>query len=510
MKKLNTYSVAPIAQLVACGLLSFSTLTVADTSPGNYAESHHPSGYPITEAESELSIKEMIDAAVALLGPPDVVQAPPSLLQSADPVIWIDYLANDLDRITEWLESSSETLEIIAKGGNEQNGDVQKLARAYYDVLNHIEHTLRMHAEIDASAALAVAQASSSVDTNSMLTHGVLHTWSTLNPEAALDWVMAVGDPMLEEQYRFTVIYRWMSKDPESALLAIQSLPRDTNTAYYLSDYAVQMVQSDPYAAYLWADALPNNEDRLLAISRLSNEWAYNDSENFLHFVSSLPLDLQSQLIRENSTTIVSQKVYQDPMGALTWADSLGKDDRNIARQVAFTTWFYEDAETALSQSQQLLDDVEYENFMLSMAYELPRYDFDYALDVFNRSNHSIRSAMVYSLIEPMVQTDIDSAIEWVAQLPRDSGEKRTHSLATLGLVQNLTIDHPELAMEHLLAYHGENREDVLREGFWNIAVQRLPFAKQSIDNLELTEEESTLFNEILGNAEEFNGGHGC
>lgn len=485
---------------VALGILAFSSFAIADDAVHQY---NKPAEFTELHGETDLTLRELIEVAVSLLTLPSPAP-PPSLIDEPEAEPMIEYLGDDPERIAIWLESTAMLVSLFSDDNH------HPVASSYYKVLAHVEQVLMTLAETDAYSALEIASQSTADESKSQLTHAVLHIWSTYSPSSALAWVTQHDDSALLEQYASTVVYQWLTADPESAIAAVQSLPRNGYTPYFMADYAAHLAQADPLSAYAWAKALPASEDSEVAIQRIANEWAYTDTQSFLDFVDSLSADERGSLISDNSTTIVVQKVQQDPFDALQWAESLDKDDRDLARQVAFTSWFYEHPEAALSHGQQSLEDHEYNQFVESIAYELPAHDLGIAINEFNRGVVSIQNALAYSLVAPMVEDSLDSAVEWINQLPRDNEEHYVHSTAVLGLVQSLVTENPELALHYLLGYQGHNRTDILTEGFWSIALQQRVFAALAVEQEGLTEEDRALFIDILESAGKSDEYHGC
>ncbi|HYR23080.1 MAG TPA: hypothetical protein VEP30_09195 [Chthoniobacterales bacterium] len=161
----------------------------------------------------------------------------------------------------------------------------------------------------------------------------IAYAWGTLDPSSALHWVeKQKGNESVNADSLFQeAIIGWCLKDMAGASNYVQQHLDDPSARSSVRDVAQSMCTRSIEDATNWAARLPAGEARSDAQSQIASVWTEKDPAAAAHWVSTLPEDEQTNLVR----TIASNWVDSDWNQASQWINSLTGAARDQALAVA-------------------------------------------------------------------------------------------------------------------------------------------------------------------------------
>ena len=118
----------------------------------------------------------------------------------------------------------------------------------------------------------------------------VAYDWISRDPNAALDWIMSVSDPLLREKLIGVGAQAYAATDPRLAADWLISTVKSDGT---LNDAVLHVLDAwvaiTPAAAAQWVAGLPEGGTRDAAVDNIVRQWLQTDSGAATAWILSLP-----------------------------------------------------------------------------------------------------------------------------------------------------------------------------------------------------------------------------
>jgi hypothetical protein len=128
--------------------------------------------------------------------------------------------------------------------------------------------------------AVKLAQQMKPGDAQTNLLRGVVCGWVSTDPNAALDWINSVNDPLLREQMTASAAQAYALTDPAQAAAWLVS---EVKSDGVIKDSALNILSTwvtiDPAAAANWAAQFPEGDIKAAAVKTVSTYWQQTDPD---------------------------------------------------------------------------------------------------------------------------------------------------------------------------------------------------------------------------------------
>lgn len=185
------------------------------------------------------------------------------------------------------------------------------------------------------TGALAWAQTLPAGDLRGKVLNNIMDSWAAKDPVAAGQYVaqMPAGPEQESAAARLATL---LAGNPTQAIAWAQSLGSPAARSAAVINLASAWAQRDPAAAAQWAGSLQPAEVRSEALNGAMSYWLMQDSAAARNYIFGLSGDTQVSV----AAHLAPGLAQRDPVGTLTWAQTLPSADAREATTIAaYARW---------------------------------------------------------------------------------------------------------------------------------------------------------------------------
>ncbi len=275
-----------------------------------------------------------------------------------------------------------------------------------------------------------------------------LYALADLSPADAIRYVETLATAA-EQREQFGWLARYLARSATLEVNYSVLIHSAANRRYFEQTYGSQAAAADPEAALKKALAAPQSADSQRQILTALQELATQDPVRAVEYLEQTLVSPDSRRPRE---MIVATIAASDPDLALTWArEHDSSTDQSmlvgVLKQIAAS-----DPQFALSEAQSLKNLQSRDRVISAVTMNLAGSDPEQAIQVLEQiSNEQMKSASASQIAAAWAQTDFDGALNWVSSLD-DSTRRQT--LRTIG--QHLVRSDVDKAIDLLAQFPGD------------------------------------------------------
>jgi len=210
------------------------------------------------------------------------------------------WLKVDLAQAADWIAARADATEdqawLVGRKMLEDPAGLRNL-QSYSDQLTNaqwkqqfLEGAGLLALETNPAVVINLAQRMNPDRAQTNLLQTVAYDWISRDPNAALDWIMSVSDPLLREKLIGIGAQAYAATDPRVAADWLISMVKSDGT---LNDAVLHVVDAwvakTPVAAAQWVAGLPVGGTRDAAVDTITRQWLQSDSGAATAWILTLP-----------------------------------------------------------------------------------------------------------------------------------------------------------------------------------------------------------------------------
>jgi hypothetical protein len=319
----------------------------------------------------------------------------------------------------------------------------------------------------------------------------ILMEWSSIDPVAALNWMEQNPDVLTQRYVEESALSHLMHSDPQAGLDRLSRTTDPQLRNMLEAEYVSQLAIHSPEQAYQWAAGLSNSATRLSAQQNALFAWVYKAPDDALSFVELLSVNELDHHTRQTLyAAAASHKMDIDPMGTMTWLDTLPADLQDSTRSAAFQHWFSMAPDNAMQWLDAIADYQQRQAMLDTVAPLLPDQHLDLAIQLYPEQSAMTQSQMAYGIVDQLYRQDPDRAMQWVDSLPDGQANFEPRQ----ALLMLLAYEQPELALNRAAALQGEYRTAALAQLGMMLSATHAETVSSWLSTVPLSEEERRFF----------------
>jgi len=251
-----------------------------------------------------------------------------------------------------------------------------------------------------------------------------LRDWATVDPKGLADWIASQPQSRNVDDAVRHLLARWVRNDAKAAAAWVEALPDGTRKDRALHSFIQQAAPADPVLAADWYAKIKDPNLRRSVASQIARAWGKTDPKAAAEWV----LTLTEAGTRDYATRSLSFSLARsDPPFAIAWAEGIESQSLRESTIVsAVGAWSAKDPKAAgeyiASLEEGAFRDQCIRRFAGQLAREYPATAMDWALAIADARS---RDSTVSSVAFRWMRTDIDAALEWVAQADLSDDTRR-------------------------------------------------------------------------------------
>ncbi len=286
----------------------------------------------------------------------------------------------------------------------------------------------------------------------------VFATWAKDDPLAAHAAALRLPNQRERQSALGSVFSTWARSDPEAAKDAALSITNASTRNQVLQNVLGAWAETAPDEAFAVVETLPAGQSRTNAINSILQHWATSDPTRAMAVFDTL-----SRKEKENCYWTIAQNLSkEDPMAALTWAQTLpGSNMSGNALSNILSQWASDDGPAAAAALAALPAHLRSNKFQ-NVASQWAATDRDAALRWARSLERPLdRSQALAGCLGDSDLSDPTEINALLAEMPK--GQARTNLLSNI--VSNQGANDPEATLAWLRSLPDNDRSAAIRNG---------------------------------------------
>ena len=342
-------------------------------------------------------------------------------------------------------------------------------------------------AKLDPEVALA-RYAQYNAEADGMSAHSILYIWAESDPQAAMQWATEQPESNRGFGYSEMIFTRWLETDSAGANAYLEGVTDPVLKVQMESQAIMMLANRDPQSALVQALALDEPAGRRMAIEAAMYSWSERSLLEAIdyatHSLQGTEQELAFQVLGSTVSMNGGGQLGESPLEIMQSADSLPPRLRDSVRHHTMYSLFEQDPQAAMQWLESVPDQQEKNQLLAVIAWEIPEYDLDMALALFEQSDQYMRPQLGSAIAQKLYQEDPMAAWNWHQQITDEAVKEEVFYI----LVHAQAQSDPDEAMRLALSGTGERGEQMAYSVFSAVAFENPEWARAWLEQSDFDE----------------------